>query len=419
MYTLITKKRRGEELTHEEIDFIVRGYTFGEISDAQMAAFLMAVCFNGMTEEELVQFTDSMIITGKVYTLHDELDGVCVDKHSTGGVGDKMTLIDGPIVAACGVYVPKMSGRGLGHTGGTIDKLHAIPGFVTDISHEEFIRTVRSAGLAVMSQTDDLVPADRKIYALRDNTATVESIPLIASSIMSKKLATGADGIVLDVKYGNGAFMKDIGDAEKLGDTCVSLAGRYRRGCTAVLSDMNKPLGRMVGNALEVAEAADFLMGKTASPDVEELSHRLSTAMLMSAGFTEEEAVSREREALASGRAFECLERMVSLQHGDVRCLTDHTLMGTPRYTERFRAGHSGRITAFAAEKTGLSAMYLGAGRRCITDEIDTSAGIEILHTVGDEVREGDDIAILYSSSISDMTKALSLLDEAVTIDRE
>ncbi|MBR4223837.1 MAG: thymidine phosphorylase [Oscillospiraceae bacterium] len=416
MYSLIMKKRRGEELTLEETDFIVRGYTAGDIPDAQMAAFLMAVCFNGMTDEELTQFTDSMIITGKVYDLHDELGGPCVDKHSTGGVGDKMTLIDAPIVAACGVYVPKMSGRGLGHTGGTIDKLRAIPGLVTDISHEEFIHTVKAAGFAVMSQTDELVPADRKIYALRDVTATVDSIPLIASSIMSKKLATGADGIVLDVKYGDGAFMKDIEGARILGETCTRLAKRYRRGCTAVLSDMSKPLGRMVGNALEVREAAELLMGKAASPDVEALSERLSVAMLVSAGFDRDEAVAAAREAVTSGRALERLEHMVELQHGDPRALTDPDRMGVPRYTERYKAPRSGRITTFAAEKTGLAAMYLGAGRRTINDTIDPTAGIEILRTVGDEVREGEDIAILYSSSVTDMSVSTKLLDEAVTI---
>ncbi|MBQ3918343.1 MAG: thymidine phosphorylase [Oscillospiraceae bacterium] len=411
-YDIINKKRKGEALTHGEIDLAVRGFTNGDMPDYQMSALLMAICLRGMTDEETAYLTDSMIHTGRVMHLHDEIGGICIDKHSTGGVGDKMTLIDGPLLAACGVYVPKMSGRGLGHTGGTIDKLSAIPGMRTDLSHMEFITTVREAGFGVMSQTADMVPADKKMYALRDLTATVESIPLIASSVMSKKLATGADGIVLDVKVGDGAFMKDEHSARQLADACAALAESYDMPFRAVLTDMEKPLGRCVGNALEVAEACDYLMGKNVSPDVEEVSRSISAAMLGLAG----KETSLIDKAISSGKAFERFEKMVELQHGDPHALTDHSLMGVPRYEEIFTAPAGGRITAVKAEAVGLAALALGAGRKKLGDDIDPTAGIFFERSVGDEVSAGETVARMYSSSVTDMSQARALLESALCI---
>ena len=414
IYEIITKKRRGEALSAEEIGYMVKGYTFGEIPDYQMSAFLMAVCFAGLNDDETAAMTEAMIATGSTYDLHSELGQVCIDKHSTGGVGDKTTLIAAPVCAACGVYVPKMSGRGLGHTGGTIDKLESIPGFCTDIPHSEFIATVKKAGFSVISQSGDLVPADKKIYALRNATATVESLPLICSSIMSKKLATGADGIVLDVKSGDGAFMKTREDAYSLAAAMRVLASNMGRKCNALITDMNRPLGRCVGNSLEVEEAVNVLRGEKVK-DLYEVSIALAAHMLSLGGCGDITECRRLAEdAVSSGAALEHFETMVTMQHGDANALHDTSLLGRPRYKERFTASESGYICEIPAEQVGLAAMDLGAGRKSKDDTIDKTAGIIFRQHVGDYVKKGDMIAELYSSAHADMSSAAARLSSAV-----
>lgn len=330
-YDIIMKKRRGYELSKEEIEWVTDGYVKGDILDYQMSALLMAICFNDMTSEETAALTFAMENSGDTYFPSKELGGVCIDKHSTGGIGDKTTLIAAPICAACGVYVPKMSGRGLGHTGGTIDKLEAIPGLRTSLSHDEFISVTREAGFAVSGQTGSLVPADKKIYALRNATATVDSIPLICSSIMSKKLATGADGIVLDVKVGDGAFMKNYDDALKLAEAMINVGSLSGRKCTAVLTDMDKPLGMAVGNSVEVIEAIAALKGKCPD-DLYEISVTIASEMLCTAGKgNETECRKLAEDALSSGKALAALEKMVTLQGGDVKALHDYSLLGVSK----------------------------------------------------------------------------------------
>ena len=401
-YDIILKKRRGAKLTEDELRFMTIGFTKGDIPDYQMSAFLMAVCFNSLDTEETRALTLAMMNSGEVYSISREVGGICIDKHSTGGVGDKTTLVVAPVCAACGVYVPKMSGRGLGHTGGTIDKLESIPGFLTDITHSQFVKIVRETGFSVMSQTKDLVPADRKIYALRDVTATVDSIPLICSSIMSKKLALGADGIVLDVKVGSGAFMKTVPEAEKLAESMLSLAKEFKKRSAALISDMEMPLGRAVGNALEVAESCDVLKGRTKGA-LRDVCVDLASNMLYIAGKGDIESCREmANKAIDSGKAFECFERSVSMQGGNAQALHKYSLMGKAADTAVVYAPSEGYISAIDAEGTGLTALALGAGRRRKGDAVDHTAGIRLLKTVGDYVYEGDEIATLYTSSKAD-----------------
>lgn len=418
-YDIILKKRYNEQLTKEEIEFMISGYTNGTIPDYQMSSFLMAVCINSMTREETEYLTLAMIASGQSYQLHSEIGGVCIDKHSTGGVGDKTSIIIAPICAACGIFVPKMSGRGLGHTGGTIDKLESIPGFRTDITHQQFIKIVREAGFSIMAQTPDIVPADKKIYALRDVSGTVESIPLICSSIMSKKIATGADGIVLDVKMGTGAFMKNSQDARKLGEEMCSLAARLGRRCSVLITDMNVPLGRSVGNALEVAEACDILKGR-AKGDLYTVSLALAAQMLYIAGKgTPEHCLDLCRNAVDSGLAFEKLEKMVTMHGGQYQALSKYSLMG--KATDSFiltsdREGYIDRIDALAV---GKAALALGAGRTYKNAPIDKTAGIKFLSSVGDFVSEGDEIAILYTSSNVPIEKIADELKRSIGVSFE
>ena len=419
IYDIIMKKRRGGKLSADEIRFAVNGYTDGTIPDYQMSALLMAICFVGLDAEETADLTMAMMQTGRTYDLHSELGHICIDKHSTGGVGDKTSLISAPICAACGVYVPKMSGRGLGHTGGTIDKVESIPGFRTDIPHEEFIAAIKGAGLSVISQSGDLVPADKKMYALRDTTATIDSMPLICSSIMSKKLAMGADGIVIDVKTGDGAFMKTTEEASALAYAMKDLADSMNRKCTCVLTDMDRPLGRCVGNSLEVAEAVSVLKGEKV-PELYEVSITLAAHMLYLAECGDMDRCRELSEkAVSDGSALRHLEKMVELQHGDVNALHDISLLGTARNTERFTAMESGYISAVPAEQTGLAALSLGAGRKTKEDTIDKTAGIVFRHSVGDYVNRGDTIAELYSSVSADMSQAAARLASCVTFSSE
>ncbi len=402
-YDIIMKKRRGEELSDSEIREIVNGYVDGTVPDYQMSALLMAICFKGMTPAETAALTLAMMNSGDTFTPSEELGALCIDKHSTGGVGDKTTLITAPVCAACGVYVPKMSGRGLGHTGGTIDKLESIPGFRTSLSHNEFIDTVRKAGFSVSGQTGSLVPADKQIYALRNATATVDSIPLICSSIMSKKLATGADGIVLDVKVGDGAFMKDEESAEALSVAMIDAAKILGRKCTAVMTDMDKPLGRAVGNSLEVIEAAEALKGRCPD-DLFEVSMTLAAEMLYLAGKgNTDECRAMAENAITSGKAFDTFKAMVGLQGGDTKALEDYSLLGTAKRSLDILSPADGYISHISCEKTGLISLELGAGRKVKDGDIDSTAGIVFNCTVGSCVKKGDILGTLYTSSECDI----------------
>ena len=401
IYEIITKKKHNVELSTEEINWVVAGYVSGSIPDYQMSALLMAICFCSLSDRETTDLTMAMAKSGDM--IKPETGGFNVDKHSTGGVGDKTTLIVAPIVAACGVCVPKMSGRGLGHTGGTIDKLESIPGFKTEISFEKFVDNVKKAGLAVAGQTGSLVPADKKIYALRNATATVDSIPLICSSIMSKKLATGADGIVLDVKVGDGAFMKTYEDAEKLAEAMVRVGKLAGRKCVAVITDMEKPLGRAVGNSLEVIEAIEALKGKSPS-DLMEVSLVLATEMLYVAGKgSSKDCRKMAEEAISSGKALAKLREMIELQGGNSKVIDDYTIFAQPERSKEIFAAEEGYISGISCEQTGLISLRLGAGRETKESDIDFTAGIIFDKTVGDKVRKGEKIATLYTSTDCDI----------------
>ena len=390
MLDIIIKKRENKELTPEEIRFFVNGYVDGTIPDYQASAFTMAVVFNGMTKKEIGVLTDAMLHSGDVIDL-SSIKGVKVDKHSTGGVGDKTSLALGPMVAACGAKLAKMSGRGLGHTGGTLDKLESIPGVSIAISRENFIKQVNNYGLAIIGQTGDLVPADKKLYALRDVTGTVESIPLIASSIMSKKLASGSDAILLDVKFGTGAFMKTIEDAEELARTMVEIGDELNRDTRAILTDMNQPLGLAIGNNLEVKEAINTLTGH-GPHDFVELCLAAGSIMLVQAHITENEEEARRmlEKVIADGSAFEKLKQMIGAQGGDVSYLEHPEKFPVSKNHIEVIAKEEGYVCRIDALEIGESAMRLGAGRATKEDIIDPSAGIVLSKKVGDKVNIGD-----------------------------
>lgn len=414
-YDIIVKKKRGERLSEEEIQWIVTSYIDGTIPDYQMSALLMAICFNSMDDRETAALTLSMMNSGDKYSPSADLNGFCVDKHSTGGVGDKTTLIVAPICAACGVYVPKMSGRGLGHTGGTIDKLEAIPGFRTDITRERFIQTVKESGFSISAQTGNLVPADKKIYALRNATATVDSIPLISSSIMSKKLATGADAIVLDVKCGDGAFMKDLESARKLADSMISAAKLLGRKCSAVITDMQKPLGYAVGNSVEVAEAIDALKGHWRD-DLRDVCLTLACEMLKLAGKgSADECMAMAEKAVTDGSATAALRKMITMQGGDPAVLDDISLLGVPKEKREVFSSSEGYITGISCEATGILSMHLGAGRLTKESIIDRTAGILFNKGVGDHVRKGELLGTLFTSTTCDMDKAAAEMEALFT----
>ena len=399
MYDIIHKKREGGQLTREELRFFVQGFTRGEIPDYQASALLMAIFFRGMTRRETGDLTLEMAGSGDRVDL-SALPGVKVDKHSTGGVGDKTSLIIGPIAAACGVTIAKMSGRGLGHTGGTVDKLESIPGLRTDIPRQEFFDIVKRTGLSIIGQSGNLCPADKKLYALRDVTATVESLPLIASSIMSKKIAAGADAILLDVKVGSGAFMKTLEDSRALAREMVRIGSQVGRQTVALITDMDMPLGRKIGNALEVQEAVEVLSGKG--------DHRLRSLCLeLSANMvylgrqaeTMEEARAKAVEAVRSGGALEKLRRMVEAQGGDPSYITNPEKFTISPACVEIAAPQAGYITRLDAEGCGLAAVELGAGRETKESPIDFGAGIVLLKNKGDRVEQGQPIARLYAQS--------------------
>lgn len=397
MYELIAKKKHGAELSAEEINWFVAGYVSGSIPDYQASAWLMAVCFSSLSDRETTDLTMAMARSGDM--IKPKLNKFCADKHSTGGVGDKTTLITAPIAASCGIYVPKMSGRGLGHTGGTIDKLESIPGFNTALSYVEFLSCVKKAGFAVAGQTGSLVPADKKLYALRNATATVDSIPLICSSIMSKKLATGADGIVLDVKVGDGAFMKTEEDAEKLARAMVNVGTLAGRKCSAVLTDMDQPLGKAVGNSLEVIEAIEALKGNAPS-DLHEVSVTLAAEMLRLAGKGSfEECLDMAEDALSSGKALEALRTMIAAQGGDPNVIDDYSLFGKASNSLEVFADEDGFVESISCEETGMISLKLGAGRKSKEASIDPTAGIIFDKKVGDPVHKGERLGTLYTST--------------------
>lgn len=415
MYDLITKKKRGEPLATSEIRAMVEGFTKGEIPDYQMAAMLMAICFRSMTEEEMRGLTLAMAASG------DEVDlsafgTSTVDKHSTGGVGDKTTLIACPVVAAAGGRIAKMSGRGLGHTGGTVDKLESIPGFRTTLSREEFFAVVEKTGISLIGQSGELAPADKKLYALRDVTATVDSIPLVAASVMSKKLAAGSAAIVLDVKTGSGAFMKTLDDALALARAMVAIGEGAGRKTSAVITDMDVPLGFAVGNALEVAEAMEVLQGRGPA-DLREVSLALAADMLRligRGGFDECQRLAEK--AVEDGSAFRAFAAMVEAQGGDASCLADPRKLPQAAFRLKVRAERSGYITHMDAETIGRAACMLGAGRETKESVIDHAAGIRILKKTGEAVEAGEAIAELHANAENLLAPAASRCLAAIEV---
>ena len=405
MVDLIIKKRQGGALTRDEIAFWIDGYVNGIIPDYQVSAMNMAILFKGMTEEEVINLTDLMEHSGETLDLSN-LRGVKVDKHSTGGVGDKTSLVLGPMVAACGATFAKLSGRGLGHTGGTLDKLESIPGLTIQVSGDRFINQVNSIGIAIAGQTQSLVPADKKMYALRDVTGTVESIPLIAASVMSKKLAAGTDAILLDVTLGNGAFMKDIDQARTLAKLMVKIGNGLKRDTRAVLSNMDEPLGLAVGNALEVKEAIDALHGK-GPEDLMELCYTSGSIMLEQAHIVSnvEEGRKMLEECIADGSAFTKFLDMVQAQGGDIEYILHPEKFQVAKIITPIYAREEGYVKSINALEIGLSSMTLGGGRETLDDVIDMSAGIMLVKKIGDQVKKGDVLCYLHTNKSDDVVK--------------
>lgn len=418
MYDIIHKKRNGGELSEEEIRFFIEGYTDESIPDYQAAALCMAVYFRGMTPKETSILTLAMAESGDQIDLGG-IEGFTVDKHSTGGVGDKTSLIVVPIVASCGGKVAKMSGRGLGHTGGTVDKLESIPGFRTELNPDDFIKQVNGIGLCIVGQTGELAPADKKLYALRDVTATVESIPLIASSIMSKKLAAGSKGIVLDVKTGSGAFMKTVEESENLANEMVAIGKSAGRSVTAVITNMDIPLGDSVGNSLEVIEAIKTLKGEGES-DLTEVCLTLAAQMLsMVTGEDEKTCYSMAKGAIDNGLAINKLREMISAQGGNANVVDDYSLFKQPKYTAEIFSECDGYIEHTDAEKIGIASVILGAGREKKGDPIDPSAGIFLKKKTGDYVKKGEPLAVFYTDDEGKIEEAKQEFLDAFTFGNE
>ena len=416
---LIQKKKNGETLTKEEIDFMITDYVAGKIPDYQMSAMLMAIYFNGMENEELAAFTLAMRDSGDLVDL-SPLEGIKVDKHSTGGVGDKTTLIVGPIVAACGVPVAKMSGRGLGFTGGTLDKLESISGFRIDLSAEEFFETVKKTGISVIGQTGNLAPADKLLYALRDVTATVDSIPLIAASVMSKKLAAGSDKIVLDVTTGSGAFMKNTRDAKKLAKHMVAIGNHAGKETVAILTGMEEPLGFAIGNNMEVKEAIEVLKGD-GPEDVKEVSVALA-GMMLSLGLenvSHSQGKRMAKKALSSGQAFEKFKEMVQAQGGDIRYVEHPEFFERDAFEGEVLAAEDGFLSGMDTEKIGVAAGLLGAGRETKDSVIDMSAGIYLKKKIGDTVKKGEPIAICYAGTKEKLNRGMAMFESSIRYSKE
>ena len=422
MVDIIINKREGKELSDEEIRFFVKGYSEGSIPDYQASAFAMAVLFKGMNKREIATLTDAMEHSGDTIDF-SAIKGIKVDKHSTGGVGDKTSLVLGPMVAACGAKLAKMSGRGLGHTGGTLDKLESIPGFNIQVEIQDLIKQVNDIGIAIAGQTKSLVPADKKLYALRDVTGTVESIPLIASSVMSKKLAAGTDAILLDVTVGDGAFMKTMDQARELARTMVDIGKHLNRDTIAVLSDMSEPLGFAVGNALEVKEAIESLHGR-GPRDLMELCYTSGSIMLMQANLAKDREEGRRmlEEVVRNGKAFDKFVAMVKAQGGDVEYILHPEKFEVSKHIIELRSREDGYIKEIKALNIGENAMRLGAGRATIDDKIDMSAGVVLAKKIGGKVKKGDLLATVYTNKepseyepvIEDMYKAYKIVPEIV-----
>ncbi len=418
MYDIIKKKRDGEALSEQEIHFFIDGYVKGEIPDYQASAFLMAVYYKGMNLDETRALTFAVRDSGVTLDFSD-IDGIRVDKHSTGGVGDKTSLVVAPIVASLGVKVAKMSGRGLGHTGGTIDKLEAIPGFQTDLSEEEFIKIVNDLGVAIVGQSHELAPADKKLYALRDVTATVDCLPLIVSSIMGKKLAADDDCIVLDVKTGSGAFCKTVEESVRLASIMVDIGKSAGKKMLALITDMDRPLGANIGNSLEVIEAIDTLKGNGPA-DFTEVCMILATNMLYLAGKgSMAECEDMVKKSISDGSALETLAKMVEAQHGDSSVIYDPDLFEKAKYSREVKAENSGYIVQVDTEGYGIASLMLGAGRNTKEESIDYSAGITLVKKTGDKVEKGDVIAILYTNDQKRFDGAEARFNQATTIGQD
>ncbi|MBI5973792.1 pyrimidine-nucleoside phosphorylase [Staphylococcus caledonicus] len=415
MVDIIEKKRDGKALTQEEIEFFINGYTKGDIPDYQASSLAMAIYFQDMNEKERANLTMAMVNSGDVIDL-SLINGIKVDKHSTGGVGDTTTLVLAPLVAAVGVPVAKMSGRGLGHTGGTIDKLESIKGFHVEISEDEFVKLVNENQVAVIGQSGNLTPADKKLYALRDVTGTVNSIPLIASSIMSKKIAAGADAIVLDVKTGNGAFMKTLEDAENLAHAMVSIGNNVGRNTMAIISDMSQPLGRAIGNALELKEAIDTLKGE-GPEDLTELVLTLGSQMVVLAeqAKTLDEARQLLLNAINDGTALAKFKVFLEQQGGDATVVDDPDKLPTAQYKIEYKAKSNGVVSELIANEIGVASMMLGAGRQTKEDEIDLSVGIVLHKKVGDTVQVGEPLLTIHSNR-QNVDDVIDKLDQSITI---
>ena len=414
MFDVIAKKRDGETLSKEELQFVIDGYVSGQIPDYQMSALLMAIYLRGMTDQETAQLTDIMAHSGDMVDL-SAIHGIKVDKHSTGGVGDKTTLVITPIVAACGVKIAKMSGRGLGHTGGTVDKMESVPGTRTSLDRQEFFDQVNRIGISVIGQSGNLAPADKKIYALRDVTATIGCVPLIASSIMSKKLAAGSDCILLDVKTGNGAFMKTLDGSIQLAQAMVAIGAHNGRKVAALITDMDTPLGYNIGNSLEVIESVEVLKGRGPA-DLTEVCYQLAANMLLLAGKgTLAECRKMAEEAVASGAAYEKLKQMFAAQGGDVSVLDDPDKFAKAKYSREISADQSGWLYATNTEMIGNASVLLGAGRIKKEDTIDFAAGIVLHKKAGDRVEKGDLLATFYAEDEGKFASAEEMYRGALT----
>lgn len=418
MVDLINKKKEGKVLSKDEIEFIVSGYVNGSIPDYQMAAFLMAVYFKGMDREEISNLTLSYVNSGNTVDLSG-IKGIKVDKHSSGGVGDKISLIVIPLVAAVGIPVAKMSGRGLGHTGGTIDKLEAIEGFNTNLDYDTFINNVNKYKMAIAGQTANLTPADKKTYALRDVTGSVDSIPLIASSIMSKKIAAGADAIVLDVKVGSGAFMKSLDKAKELAETMVAIGKALNRKTIAIITNMNEPLGHEIGNANEVREAMEVLKGNGAEDEtIVALTIAAYMALLGGAFKDFDFAYEKLKDIIKSGKAIEKFKEFIKIQGGDTEIIDKPDKLPNSKYHVEIKAKESGYIEAIKADNIGVAAMLLGAGRRTKDDKIDFAAGITVVKKYGDIVNKGDTVFILHTN-MEKCTEAKNIVETSYKIGKE
>jgi pyrimidine-nucleoside phosphorylase len=416
MYDLILKKRNNQKLTQEEIDFIVSGYIKNTIPDYQISALLMSIYFNGMDYEEISCLTRSMLYSGKIFNF-SFVDKPKIDKHSTGGVGDGVSLSLAPIVASCDICVPMISGRGLGHTGGTLDKLESIPGFKVNLTEQEFITQLKKIGVVISSQTDNLVPADKKLYALRDTTATVDSIPLIASSIMSKKLAEGIDGLLLDVKTGNGAFMEKMADAVKLAKTMVDIGKKFNKKVVALITDMNQPLGEYIGNALEIYQTIKIL--KNEGPkDITKLVIFESAKMLQLAG-VEKNFVSAKKKVehqIVSGKALEKFKQLVEFQHGNPKIIDEPKLLPQAKYCEPVLSQKEGYVSFIDTKLIGIACCILGAGREKLGDQIDYSVGMRIIKKLNDYVEKNEPLVYIYFNDKTKFEQAKNMVLNAYKI---